>query len=128
METDTLFSPLYFARPPKNAKNQDLTPDFCPIFQLTPEVALYILHVNTIGGARIMRAAKVFKSGNSQAVRLPKEFQLDVKEVGIFRQGSDLILRPMKKTWQGYFSKSTKFTADYPDQIEDMPAEERGGL
>jgi antitoxin VapB len=75
-----------------------------------------------------MRAAKVFKSGNSQAVRLPKEFQLDVKEVGIFRQGSDLILRPMKKTWQGYFSKSTKFTADYPDQIEDMPAEERGGL
>ena len=75
-----------------------------------------------------MRAAKVFKSGNSQAVRLPKEFQLDVKEVGIFRQGGDLILRPIKKTWQGYFSKGIKFTEDYPDQIEDMPAEARGGL
>ena len=75
-----------------------------------------------------MKAAKVFKSGNSQAVRLPKEFQLDVKEVGIFRQGGDLILRPMKKTWKDYFCHGRKFTADYPDQIDDMPAEERGSL
>jgi antitoxin VapB len=75
-----------------------------------------------------MKAAKVFKSGNSQAVRLPKEFKLDVKEVGIFRQDGDLILRPMKKTWQNYFCHGRKFTADYPDQIDDKPAEERGGL
>jgi antitoxin VapB len=66
--------------------------------------------------------AKVFKSGNSQAVRLPKEFQLDVKEVGIFRKDGDLILRPVKKTWQDYFCHGRKFTADYPDQIDDMPA------
>jgi antitoxin VapB len=36
---------------------------------------------------------KVFRSGNSQAVRLPKEFQLDVDEVEIFRQGEDIVLR-----------------------------------
>jgi antitoxin VapB len=36
---------------------------------------------------------KVFRSGNSQAVRLPKDFQLDVDEVEIFRQGEDIILR-----------------------------------
>ena len=75
-----------------------------------------------------MKAAKVFKSGNSQAVRLPKEFQLDVKEVEIFRQDGDLILRPMKKTWQDYFCRSSRFTDDYPDQIDDMLPEERGGL
>jgi antitoxin VapB len=75
-----------------------------------------------------MKAAKVFKSGNSQAVRLPKEFRLDVKEVEIFRQDGDLILRPMKKTWQDYFSRSSRFTADYPDQIDDTLPEERGGL
>jgi antitoxin VapB len=75
-----------------------------------------------------MKAAKVFKSGNSQAVRLPKEFQLDVKEVWIFRQGGDLILRPLKKNWQDYFSQGVRFTADYPDQIDDLPAEERGSL
>ena len=95
---------------------------------MTPDVTLYILKVYTRGGEYIVKAAKVFRSGNSQAVRLPKEFQLDVKEVGIFRQGGDLVLRPMKKTWQGYFCHGSKFTADYPDQIDDMPAEERGSL
>lgn len=75
-----------------------------------------------------MKSARVFKSGNSQAVRLPKEFQLDAKEVGIFRQDGDLILRPMKKTWREYFRHGRRFTADYPDQIEDTPAEERGSL
>lgn len=38
--------------------------------------------------------AKVFQSGNSQAVRLPKEFRFDVEEVEIFRRGDELILRP----------------------------------
>ena len=69
-----------------------------------------------------MKVAKVFKSGNSQAVRLPKEFQLDEKEVGIFRQDGELILRPMKRTWQDYFHHGRKFTEDYPDQIDDIPA------
>lgn len=75
-----------------------------------------------------MKAARVFQSGNSQAVRLPKEFQLDAKEVGIFRQEGDLILRPMKKTWREYFRHSRKFTDDYPERIEDLPAQERGRL
>lgn len=75
-----------------------------------------------------MKSARVFKSGKVQAIRLPKEFHLDVKEVGIFRQGSDLILRPMKKTWMDYFRHGRKFTSDYPEQIEDVPAEERGTL
>lgn len=34
-----------------------------------------------------MKTAAVFKSGNSQAVRLPKEFQFDVAEVEILRRG-----------------------------------------
>ncbi len=41
-----------------------------------------------------MATAKVFRSGNSQAVRLPQEFRLDVDEVEIFRQDGDLVLRP----------------------------------
>ena len=40
-----------------------------------------------------MTRAKVFKSGNSQAVRLPKEFRFETKEVEIFRQGNDVVLR-----------------------------------
>jgi len=40
-----------------------------------------------------MRTAAVFKSGNSQAVRLPKDFQFDVSEVEIFRRGDEVVLR-----------------------------------
>ena len=45
-----------------------------------------------------MRRTTVFKSGNSQAVRLPKDFQLADREVQIFRQGTDIVIRPIPKT------------------------------
>jgi antitoxin VapB len=40
-----------------------------------------------------MRKAAIFKSGNSQAVRLPKDFQFNVSEVEIFRRGDEIVLR-----------------------------------
>lgn len=72
-----------------------------------------------------MARAKIFKSGNSQAVRLPKEFQIDAKEVAIFKQDGDLILRPVKKDWKDYFAHGSRFTQDFSDSIEDLPADER---
>ncbi len=44
------------------------------------------------------RIAKVFKSGNSQAVRLPKEFRFSVEKVEVSREGHALILRPHLET------------------------------
>jgi antitoxin VapB len=41
----------------------------------------------------IMTYARVFQSGNSQAIRLPKEFRLDVDRVEIFRRGDEIVLR-----------------------------------
>jgi len=38
--------------------------------------------------------ARIFQSGNSQAVRLPKEFRLNAERVEIMREGNTLILRP----------------------------------
>jgi antitoxin VapB len=40
-----------------------------------------------------MATAKVFKSGNSQAVRLPKEFRVKAKELDIQRRGDEIVLR-----------------------------------
>ena len=40
-----------------------------------------------------MSSAKVFKSGNSQAVRLPKQFRVKRKELDIERRGDQLVLR-----------------------------------
>ncbi len=75
-----------------------------------------------------MRRAKVFKSGNSQAVRLPKDLKLDAKEVTIFRQDGDLVLRPVRKTWKEYLDHGRRFSDDFPDTIELLPAEERDAL
>lgn len=38
--------------------------------------------------------ARVFQSGNSQAIRLPKEFRFDVDQVEVTREGDTVILRP----------------------------------
>jgi antitoxin VapB len=40
-----------------------------------------------------MAIARIFKSGNSQAVRLPKQFRFSGKEVEIFRRGEEVVLR-----------------------------------
>jgi len=40
-----------------------------------------------------MNTNRVFRSGNSQAVRLPKQFRLNSQEVEIFRRGDEIVLR-----------------------------------
>jgi antitoxin VapB len=44
-----------------------------------------------------MKTARVFKSGNSQAVRLLRDFNLDVGKVQVFWKDGDVVLRPLKK-------------------------------
>jgi len=46
-----------------------------------------------------MEKAKIFWSGRSQAVRLPKEFRFDATEVRIRRHGQSVILEPMPENW-----------------------------
>lgn len=48
-----------------------------------------------IVGLRIMDPAKLFWSGRSQAVRLPKEYRLEGTEVRIRRQGRAIVLEPV---------------------------------
>ena len=75
-----------------------------------------------------MRIAKVFKSGNSQAVRLPKEFQFDVSEVEIFRDGNDVVLRMPRNSLSSVVDLLRELPADFPDTIEDLPPPAREGL
>jgi antitoxin VapB len=46
-----------------------------------------------------MDNAKVFWSGRSQAVRLPKEFRFDTDEVRIRKHGNAVILEPITTDW-----------------------------
>jgi len=57
--------------------------------------------------------AKVFISGNSQAIRLPKEFRLDAGEVFIQKSGDSLILTPRMCTWEGFAEGLDGFSADF---------------
>ena len=50
-----------------------------------------------------MTRAKIFMSGRSQAVRLPKEFRLPGKEVNVKRVGSGLLLEPTLATFGEVF-------------------------
>ena len=74
-----------------------------------------------------MKTAKVFKSGNSQAVRIPKEFHLEGEEVEIRRQGGALILRSRKKSWAALFESLNKFSDDFMEQGRSQPPTQHRG-
>lgn len=68
-----------------------------------------------------MKTAKVFWSGNSQAVRIPKEFQLEGDEVEIQKRGDALVLRPKKGSWASLFAGLKKFTGDFMEDGRRQP-------
>lgn len=73
-----------------------------------------------------MAFARVFKSGNSQAVRLPKEFRLDVERVEIFRRGDEIVLRVAPENGGAVFDALASLPADFmADGRQDMPPQER---
>ncbi|MFZ0288004.1 MAG: type II toxin-antitoxin system VapB family antitoxin [Candidatus Sulfotelmatobacter sp.] len=60
-----------------------------------------------------MGTARVFRSGNSQAVRLPKQFRLKSKEMEIFRRGDEIVLREK----DGTMVRAFDLLADLPDDL-----------
>jgi antitoxin VapB len=59
------------------------------------------------------RIAKVFKCGNSQAIRLPKDFQFESKEVEIFKRDNDIIIRNIPKNLNRAFEILSQFPDDF---------------
>jgi antitoxin VapB len=77
----------------------------------------------------IVATARLFKSGNSQALRLPKEFRLRGKEVEIFRRGDEIVLRETK----GGMARAFDLLAALPEDVlpakrVDLPPQTRKGL
>lgn len=73
-----------------------------------------------------MTYARVFQSGNSQAVRLPKEFRLNTDRVEIYRRGDEIILRETPANAAAIFDS----LAALPDDLlnegrDDTPPQER---
>jgi antitoxin VapB len=73
----------------------------------------------------MQRKAKIFMNNRSQAVRLPKEFQFNVQEVFIRKEGSDVVLSPRPLDWSSYFAQGPVASPSYMEGIEDLPVQER---
>lgn len=75
-----------------------------------------------------MATARVFRSGNSQAVRLPKQFRLKSSEVEISRRGDEIVLREKRTSMKRAF----ELLAGLPDDVEirgrakDYPQKRKG--
>ncbi len=75
-----------------------------------------------------MSTARVFKSGNSQAVRLPKQFRLASQEVEIFRRGDEIVLRERDKDLVRAFDLLAGLPDDLeiPSRKDDKPQKRKG--
>jgi antitoxin VapB len=76
-----------------------------------------------------MTKARIFKSGNSQAVRLPKQFRFRVKEVEILRRGNEIVLREPKRNLSEAFAALGAMPEDFmADGRQDRPPQKRDAL
>ena len=60
-----------------------------------------------------MKTAKLFRNGDSQAVRLPKEFRFDGTEVLIKRVGNAVVLLPRTHSLDSLIASLEKFPNDF---------------
>ncbi len=68
-----------------------------------------------------MNTAKIFRSGNFQAVRLPKDFQFNVSEVEIYRRGDEVVLRKKLQNLSRVFDLLTDMSADFMEDGRNQP-------
>lgn len=73
--------------------------------------------------------AKVFMTGRSQAVRLPKEFRFASAEVAAVRKvGESLVRSPLYEDWDDYLANAPRVGNDFVEvmaQREEPPPEQR---
>jgi antitoxin VapB len=71
------------------------------------------------------RTARLFRNGTNQAVRLPRDLEIDAEEVLIHRDGNRIVLTPKPRFWDDYFSGGRRLAEDFPETIDDAPAQPR---
>lgn len=75
-----------------------------------------------------MKIAKIFQNGQSQAVRLPKEFRFNSDEVFIKKVGETTVLFPIENPWASLKSSLDKFSKDFMDQRKQPPQQKRDDI
>lgn len=72
-----------------------------------------------------MKTAKLFKNGQSQAVRLPKEYRFEGEEVYIKKMGNSVMLIPMNKPWEDLVTSLSEFSDDFMSERRQPDNQQR---
>ena len=72
-----------------------------------------------------MERAKIFWSGRSQAVRLPKDFRFEGEEVRIRRHGNAVILEPLAEDWAWLDAIIGKLDEDFARAVDEQPEQQQ---
>jgi len=76
-----------------------------------------------------MDTAKLFWSGRSQAVRLPRAYRVNGREVRIRRRGRAIVLEPVPDSWAWLDALAGELDEDFVSAVREQPdAVERPGL
>lgn len=75
-----------------------------------------------------MKTARLFRNGQSQAVRLPKEYRFSGEKVLIKRVGNALVLLPQKGSWTSLFEGLDRFSGDFMEARQQPGQRLREGL
>jgi len=76
-----------------------------------------------------METSRIFWSGRSQAVRLPKEFRFAGDKVRVRRHGSAVILEPIASDWKWLDELAGKLDDDFVRSVnEELPQQHRPEL
>jgi len=75
-----------------------------------------------------MRTARLFRNGQSQAVRLPKEFRFSGDKVFVKKIGDAVVLIPYQESWQSLFDSLEQFTDDFMAERDQPEQQVREGV
>lgn len=75
-----------------------------------------------------MKTARLFRNGQSQAVRLPKEYRFSGDRVLIKRVGNAVVLLPQKGSWTPLLESLARFSEDFMETRPQPGQQPREGL
>jgi antitoxin VapB len=95
------------------------------LLQVEIRVAYTCVYAKKKGVNAMKRSAKVFMNNRNQAVRLPKDFQFNTREVFIRKEGRDVVLSPKPEDWSSYLTDGPVASYAFMEGVEDLPVQER---
>lgn len=75
-----------------------------------------------------MKIARLFRNGQSQAVRLPKEFRFEGDFVYVKKSGNAVVLIPAQAAWGALIESLDKFSDDFMTARGQPKAQKREAL